>query len=246
MNAIDAEIVLRAHADAISLPAVLQLAELEGLTGTVAVGEVGRVEMIDGVPVAASCPPWTGVDALCDLFLADATEIVAHRSGIPAAPPLGHPSGLVLEGARRMDDWARLAGTIVAPEDHSSEVSERLHRVRDAADGELAVFELAVLLDEPRGWTAHAVAALLDLGALRVVGTKPVVDDEPTPAAPVAPAVDDSLTVFELLDRGRDALRRGQLDVAHATFAAAVAKDPDHRIATQNLRRVARLMEQAE
>jgi hypothetical protein len=75
VNALPTDEVLRARAAVVGLPSLLQLAELEGLTGRIEVGGSGHVELHDGVAVHARCGMWEGVDALCELMLADAVEV---------------------------------------------------------------------------------------------------------------------------------------------------------------------------
>ncbi|MCB9664128.1 MAG: DUF4388 domain-containing protein [Alphaproteobacteria bacterium] len=244
--------VLSAVAPRVTLATVLQVADLEAVSGWIDVGGEGGVALVDGMVVDAWCGPWRAEDALFELFLAGGeVRIVLREAAVPDARPLGATSSLVLEGTRRADEWTRIGGMVLSLSARATmaAVPGRCEAVVDLLDGESPLFEVVAVAGLPRHVAAHGLAPLVSSGTL--VGSGAVV---PVPVAAVPRAPDtgdehheddvDAPDFFDCLDRGRQALRGGDLAGSLRWFDRAVTLRPEDRVAAQNQRRVARLLQE--
>lgn len=163
----------------VPLASVVQTAELNGgrsvLRFTTDVGE-GTLWLTDGRIVDAECEELFGEQAVYRLFMADVGAFSVHfgdhqRGGRMSA----RASMLLLEAARRRDEWARWAGDDVRPSavydvdrDRLASLGRALEpdeaRLLDRLDGEAALLDL---FPEPASAPELArVAALAQRGVL--------------------------------------------------------------------------------
>lgn len=243
---------------AVSLGTLLQVADLEAITGVLRVGDAGTVSLTAGVPTDATCDAHTGLDAFYELFIEAPTVDVLSLVGAEARPDnLGRrplPS-LILEGARRADEWARVHTQVLSPtaalagltlDGGAASLRTRL------AEG-ASVAEACESAGLPRHVVANLVSQWLDQRLVDPVGTRAAplrtrnnvaVNRPPERAAQAEPTAQAG-GFYDHLDTGRRALRDGDLTAARAAFEAATHLRPDDRVARQNLRRVESLLLEA-
>ncbi|MCB9683343.1 MAG: DUF4388 domain-containing protein [Alphaproteobacteria bacterium] len=261
-------VVALVDAASVSLGTLLQVADLEAVTGAIEVGTAGRILLDAGMPTHASAADLEGLDAFYELFL-DAPrqgELVLREGDAPEMTWGRRPvASLILEGTRRADEWRRNADRVIARGTVADDADPELLA---AVDGVRAPWQLAAALGMARHAVASRIAGWLDAGVVSDTGTRapmpatgptasnranvPVTAEpvRPLPAAEPAiaePADDDATeaSFYDHLDAGRRALRGGDLEGAHAAFSEAAALRPNDRVARQNLRRIESLMETA-
>ncbi len=232
----------------VSLATLLQVVDMEAVTGWVDVGAHGGVLVSDGLPVDAWLGRWTATDALYELFLVDEAErcVVWEADVAGDRRPLGPTSSLVLEGARRADEWRRIAGMVLsrAPGSTLATVPARCEPIVERLDGKTPLFQVVDATGVPRHIASHGLAPLVAAGVLVASG-----EVVPLPVATRSVGVTGSAPAegpdfFDCLERGRSELRSGDLASAHRWFTHAVELRPEDRVAAQNQRRVARLLEE--
>jgi len=135
---------------------------------------------------------------------------------------------LLLEGARRIDEWSRIQGRVahlgvvarLAPSTSNEAGSLALTpfewRVLSAADGERDVQAIAVSLGEPEFDVARALFGLASAGVI-------LLRDPALESAHAAPRGDPEA----LLRQGEEQLRAGNAEAAHAAAQAVLDGFPD-------------------
>ncbi|MCB9681759.1 MAG: DUF4388 domain-containing protein [Alphaproteobacteria bacterium] len=254
------ETVMSTRGGRVTLAGLMQLVDMEGVTGWVDVGGHGGVATSDGLVVDAWYQGWHGTDALFELFLAcGAMPCVVRETEVSDRSPLGPTSSLVLEACRRADEWGRIAGmrlAVVAKPD-APEPAERARAVMRHLDGTRPLFEAVERAGVPRHAAAHLLVPLIQAGVLVPQG--PLATVPPLPSAPkvvvpeprpqggqavvdAAPPVAAGSDFYDWLEQGRMAMRAGDLEGAHACFTEALGMRPGDGVAAQNLRRVERIL----
>lgn len=243
-----ADVLLSGNLGSISLASILQLADSDGLTGLVQAGG-GELSLFDGMVVEASFHGLEGVDAIIECMVRSAGPFVLLDTPHAPATALMQTHSLIVESFRVVDDLHRF-GPMVLPEG----VTEAL-----PSDGERSVVELVQAHGLHLCTVLPALASLQDAGGLRPLrSTGPVELEDlqiqgeatassvaPAPAAPPAPRIDPTLGFDDLLFEARRLARQRRFDEAIEAMNAAMALQPDSRIAHQNLKRIQALQSQA-
>lgn len=213
----------------ISLSSVLQLAEAESVTGRLTLRETRSIDLLRGVPVAAQLDHITGITAVLDLFTEPGERFSLVLNGAITGRPLGDTLGLILEGCRIADDWARLANLITRPVNVSEiAVQSPAARVLAKLNGRTTIGEATRQAGVARSDVVDDLTALVEARQLLELTTPP------PPERDRAPLPSDYFTALEV---GRTALRAGAYDQAEAAFTHALSLRPGDRVAAQNLRR---------
>ncbi len=232
-----AEILLAGNLDAVSLVSVLQLAESDGLTGTLHAGG-GTFTLYDGALVGASYHGLEGFDAAVEALIRAGGPFRIVAEPVAPATPIAALNSLIVESFRLIDDLHRF-GPMVLPEglldglptDGRSTVADLLH-----AGGlhVTAVIPALGKLQEAGDLRPLTVEAPIDLDRLRHRDTS-----SSTPAAaPAAPTPVEGSSFDDLLFEARKLTRQRRFDEAIARLQAALDLRPDSRIAAQNLKRI--------
>lgn len=239
----------------VSLGTLLQVADLEAVTGVLRVGSVGEVHLRAGLPTDARLAAIVGLDAFYELFIeaASVTELrLVRAESQPEAWGRRPLASLILEGTRRADEWARVSRHVIRLRE-AAPIAEGQAAFLRALKRSVSVAEAARAAGMPRHHAACVVSGWLDQGHADVVSTleaKPEargvvqmrVNDAPNVGRESPLPSNDTTDFFDQLDLGRRALRAGDLAAALVAFGAATAVRPDDRVARQNLRRVESLM----
>lgn len=105
---------LQGDTGGVGLFSVLQLAELEAMSGRFEVA-AGTITLHRGQVVAAEAGSLTGIDAVYELLLAPPSRFVLRKEEVAGGEPLAPTAILMLEGCRLLDEWQRLAPMVLAP-----------------------------------------------------------------------------------------------------------------------------------
>ncbi len=225
--------VLSGDGDAIGMGALLQIAEMEVLTGRLVYEAGGEVGMHAGNVVRAAFAGQGGVSALLELFLHAAGRFVVEAAPEPKAPALGSCAGLVLEGCRLLDDWRRVEPLVLATVEPYG-LLPAIARLR--LDGRKPVWQAVQMAGVTRSSVVDPLLLAIEQGHLQEA------------APPVPPRVlpqhlhaDGSSAYDACIEVGRRLVREARYVEARQYFEMALSMRPDDRIATQNLRRVAKM-----
>lgn len=263
----------------LGLPEVFQLLELSRKTGVLCVtsrtrDDVGRVYFDGGRVVQASLlskpsPPVERLDLTDREFerrvrrLVEAVvfELMAWREGsfsfeegtlgdVAPATRVSIPTeSLIMEGARRIDEWSRIADKIphmgVVPvlaevdESHESQLDLLPHEweVLSLIDGERDLGAIAQQHAGGEFQIAKIVYGLLTTGVVAIRSQKRAGDRDPLNGSPggplpISPATSENPEIMAALDLGFAAARRGDLDAARRSFARFLELAPGHVQAT--------------
>jgi|GEM_PF-3247335 len=234
--------LLTCPAGGLRLSTVLQVAELESTTGVLALGQVGEVHLRDGVPTAARYGAHEGVDALLEFFLDPPGEMRLVATEVAPGPVLGNPVGLVMEGCRLADEWARLAPLVLAvvrPDELSPEQEPELAPFAGLMRRAYTPVGAAGTGGDPAG-AAHRSdhATVCERCAAGGGGADASACPGRTARVGRAAGPDTWLSL------GRRLARAERYDEAVVAFINAVRLDPDSRVAKQNLARASALASQ--
>lgn len=229
--------VLHGELAHVRLGSLLQLAEAEGFTGGLVLEGAGTIAIAQGQPVAARCGRLAGVAAVRELFFAEAGRFWLELGPVAEAPPLGPVIALVMDGARVVDEWERLAPLHLrwdaegegSADEGCARLVARARAVLARLDGRDTTRAAVTLARANRGEVTDPLRLLLEEGHLEHV-------DAP------ADAVEQELSSepFDaLLVVGRARLRSDDIAGAEEAFRAALRLRPDDRVAAQNLRHAA-------
>lgn len=215
----------------ISLSSLLQLAQYEALSGWLAIPSHGYIALHGGHVVGSRCGRLAGLEALRELLFHRGGRFVVLRGEPLQEHPLDNITFAVMDAYRLRDEWGRLREMILRPVGGPrwrptggllDVLASRLDGRRTLADAIAGIEPVTLALD--------AVLDALDIGLLEEV-TRP-------PGAATLQLVPEAEneSYFELLDRGRDLMRRGSYDAAESALRRALALRPDDRVVLQNLR----------
>ena len=225
------EVVLAGSIRHLPAPALLQIMDSESLTGELTIDPAGaRLDVSGGSVVAAACDGLTGTPAVIATFLIDhgTFELVeVDVAGQPLAPTMS----LVMEGLRVLDEWTRLQPMVLTVGEGSWAASERLRPALLLLDGERPLAEAIVLARVHPITVVDEILKALEAG--RLVAAAP---PKPERAAIAHKLLD--VDVMDLVLDARKALKQRRFEEAESMLRRALAVDPEHRIARQNLRRV--------
>ena len=214
----------------ISLAAILQLALYEAVSGWLAVPTDGLITLMRGHVIDARCGNLVGVEALRELLFLAGGRFVLTRGEPPPGLPIDNVTFASVDAYRLRDEWARLRDTVLRPIAGTTwqPAGRGLDHLGDALDGRRTLAEVVQRCGGGVTLILDAVIDALALGLLERV--KP-----DAAAAPAEPVIDPGLGFFDLVDRGRDRLRAGDLDAAEHLLRRALELRPDDRVVLQNL-----------
>lgn len=226
--------LLRGDLRDVSLVSLLQLAQVEAISGWLRIEGRGEISLLKGHVGTVACGRLTGVEALRELAFHDRGRFVLAR-GEPAGDRTCDNVPFALMDAYRLrDEWKRLADTVLRRVDDKpwKPTGGPFDPIVLELDGRRS---LAELVDPHPGITTLVIDAALDALRLGLVERVHGVPRRPPPLAVV-----DSEDYDDLVDRGRELTRRGEFDAAEALLRRALARRPDDRAVQQNLRVLAR------
>lgn len=233
--------LLRGELRDLSLVSLLQLAQVEAISGWLRVEGRGEITLLKGHVGSVVCGRLSGVEALRELAFHDRGRFVLAR-GEPAGDPCGDNVTFALMDAYRLrDEWKRLADIVLRRVDDRpwKPTGGPFDPIVLELDGQRT---LAEILDLNLGIATLVIDAALDALRLGVVERIAVRERRPPPPLTVVEADDESVDedVDDLVERGRDLLRRNDFDAAEQLLRRALARRPDDRVIQQNLRALAR------
>lgn len=227
----------------ISLASLLFLVQYEGINGWLTVAKRGVVTMNKGHISAARCGSLRGHDGL--------RELLFHRGGrfsIVRGEPLGtegpavaNPTFAMMDAYRLRDEWTRLAPQVLRVP------SARPWRNNGGPlDLTVAQFDGRRNVAEALRSQDGALSPLID--AVLEAVTAGRLERGNGSAAPSAPPAAEPSAVgdfYDLVERGRDHVRRGDYKAAHDLLTRALALRPDDRVVQQNLRALVQRLRQS-
>lgn len=234
-----ADVALSGDLEHIHLSSLIQLAELDGFTGVLALPEEPRaIEFSKGQMCGAHWGAVAGVRAFRCLFLQERGLFELVVDPTVCGTPIGNSAMLIMEAFQAVDEWNHVRDLVCRiGDDGRDDVPAELSAIVPLLDGAHTVGEaVAATRAEPCS-VGRAVRTLIDAGRISVVGTRPSRHDAPAPTPAVDPAPADRRDFYELLDEGRALLRDGAYERAEDSFRRALDLRPNDRIALQNLRR---------
>ena len=248
------KVALEADLHLVHLPSLLQLVESELHTGRIEFAPGGSIDIVSGQVVGARTHDGLEHEfALHELFFVDTGRVSVVLDESVRGTPLGPTFGIIMDGAKLIDEWTQLAderwllaeSTPVPPE---REPEVTLLRPLLVAMSRGATLGRAYAQVSQRARTparAQLVPALLRLienglvSATAPIEHEPLHRDESTHTRPrhIAPHRDDeTLDVDELLMRARLLLKSLDLDRAEDLLQQALDARPNDRVIAQNLR----------
>ncbi|MDC0720331.1 DUF4388 domain-containing protein [Nannocystis bainbridge] len=232
--------LLRGDLRDVSLVSLLQLAQVEAISGWLRIEGRGEITLLKGHVGLVACGRLSGVEALRELAFHDRGRFVLAR-GEPAGDRCGDNVTFALMDAYRLrDEWKRLADAVLR------RVGERPWKPTGGPFDPIVLEldgrrTLAELVDPNPGIATLVIDAALDALRLGAIERVPEAQRRPPPLTVIDGSdAGDPEDPDDLLDRGRDLARRGDYDGAEALLRRALARRPDDRIAQQNLRALAR------
>lgn len=216
---------LRGNGDLAELSTLLQLVEMEVLTGRVRYDRGGEIGVYGGSIVRAGLGRLSGVGALLEMFLVTSGPFGVDVGAEPKAPPLGSTAALVLDGCRLLDDWRRIESLFLSA-GRAGPLPPPLQALQ--FDGRLPTGSVLAAAGAARHPLVDPILQAIESGVLVEVAR----------AAPAVPAA-NAATYEACMEEGRRCVRGGRLAEARARFSEAITLRPDDRVAIQNLRRVA-------
>lgn len=218
----------------IGLTSLLYLAHFETVTGWLVVGARGLVTLHRGQPGHTRAGELRGAAAL--------RELLFHRGGrfslIRGEPEPGdaelldNTTAVMMDAYRLRDEWTRLAPLVVKPARPWSPPAPLAATVA-RLDGRRTLADAAREAEAPLTPQIDPLLQALAHGLLERAG--------PAPALTAIAGSDD---FYDLQDRGRELMRRGEHDAARAALQRALALRPDDRVVQQNLRALAQRLRQ--
>lgn len=240
--------VMSGDLEYVRLGALLHLAETEMLSGRISFEDHGHVEIDRGHPVAAACgDDLGGIDAMRELFFCDRGSFELRLADDIQGDSLGPVIALVMDGCRLVDEWERLATMHLVwdptwedgADDALRPLIRRVEGVLGALDGSRSLAQVIAARGRHRSRVTDPLRILLEAGHLEEVeppeGATDAAASTVTPVPGTVPADGD---YDELVARGRELLRGGDLDAAEERFLSALELRPNDRVVAQNLRHV--------
>lgn len=240
--------ILRGDLRFVRFTSLLQLADAEGIDGTLELGAGALLTLSRGGVCAARCGRINGLDALLTLFFLSSGTFRLVADPVEPAPPLAPLMRVLLEGARLLDEWGRIGPMVLAPATPTEPSGRPISRVLAALDGRRAVQEIVVQLRVSPVECVDELADELERGAVRAVaperaqgpwpGLMALGAPDPEPPPPVVADPGGPVSFEAAITEGRRLLRAGRLDEAERRIHEALSLRPDDPIARQNLRRI--------
>ncbi len=231
----------------ISLSSLLFLVQQEVMDGWLTVGRRGVVTMRRGQIIAARCGALRGHDALRELIFHRGGRFSIIRGEIrdddEDGPQVANPTLAMMDAYRLLDEWARLLPQVlrINPGKPWRPTGGPLDLVVGELDGRRSLAEVCRMQLYPLTLLIDPLLAAVAEGLL-VRGGSGAAIAAPI-AAPAPPPV--SVDFYDLVERGRECVRRGEFSEAHTWLAQALALRPDDRVVQQNVRALTQRLRQA-
>jgi len=229
----------------ISLASLLFLVQYEAINGWLTVGARGLVTMTKGHISSARCGALRGHDALRELLFHRGGRFSIVRGELTGVegPPVTNPTLAMMDAYRLRDEWTRLAPQIlrVPAARPWRATGNPLDFIITHLDGRRSVAEALRAQDVAQSPLIDPLIEALATGQLERSHSHS--NHASSSAAPTpTPAAAD---FYDLLERGRDRVRAGDYEGAHALLTLALALRPDDRVVQQNLRALVQRLRQA-
>jgi len=210
----------------ISLTSLLQLAQYEAISGWLCVARRGEIVLDKGHVLDATCGSLTGLEALRELLFHRGGRFSLLRGEPQGSRAIENVTFAVMDAYRLRDEWTRIAGVVLRPAggDAWRPTGGLLDTFVVHFDGQRTVAEAVAVAAGCTTLILDAVLDAINLGLLVRV------------TAPAARADEPVLGFYELIDRARALMRRGNYETAEQHLQRALALRPDDRVAQQNLR----------
>lgn len=228
----------------ISLASLLFLVQQEVIDGWLTVGRRGVVTMRRGQIIAARCGALRGQDAL--------RELIFHRGGRFSivrgevrdedqdGPHVANPTLAMMDAYRLLDEWARLLPQVLRVP-----AAKPWRATGGVLDSFVAEFDGRRSLADIARVQGYPLTLLID-PLLEAIAAGLLVRSSgggvPAPVSLSTPASED---FYELLERGRECVRRGEFNEAYTLLTQALALRPDDRVVQQNLRALTQRLRQS-
>ncbi len=225
----------------ISLASLLFLVQYEAINGWLTITKRGVVTMTKGQLSSARCGSLRGHDALRELLFhrGGHFSIVRGEPSGTEGPAVTNPTFAMMDAYRMRDEWNRLAPQILrAP------AARPWHATGGPIDATVGQFDGHRSVAEALRSQDGALCPLIDplLAAIASGQLERISGDAAAAAVPPSAASND---FYELVERGRDRVRRGEYKPAHDLLTQALALRPDDRVVQQNLRALVQRLRQS-
>ena len=222
--------LLRGTLGAVQAASLLQLIELDRLTGQLTLGS-GSVAARQGQLVAARAGALEGVDALMALLEQREGPFVFVEEAVEQQAPLCSLVELSHGWSQLSDEWTRAAPTVLRRSEQPWESDPLSMAVAERLDGERTLAEAVLGVAHPYQ-VLDSLLAAQEAGALVVAGPP---DPERAAAALEPPSPED---FYPLLDEARERRKAGDLAGAERLLRRALLLRPGDRTLQQNIRRL--------
>ncbi|MCA9694354.1 MAG: DUF4388 domain-containing protein [Myxococcales bacterium] len=228
--------ILQGNLRSFTLASLLDLSAANAVDACLTIAQEGEIWFRDGQVVSARSGVQTGLPALYALFFFRAAGFTMTAGAPSERAPLGTAAAITQEAERLVGEWERLSRLVlqVTPAFNGSSETLPVDDLLLLLDGSATVIELVTELEYSPSVIIHDLLQAIDSGLVEVVDEA---RRQRTPKA-TRPRPQD---FFELLDRGRELMRSGDLVRAEIALRRAVRAQPDNKLARQNLRRVVQL-----
>ena len=227
----------------ISLASLLFLVQYEAINGWLTVARRGVITLNKGHIAAVRCGSLRGHDGLRELLFHRGGHFTIVRGELVASegPAVNNPTFAMMDAYRLRDEWNRLAPQVlrVPAARPWQATSSPLAATVAQFDGRRSVAEA---LRSQDGALSPLIDPLLEALAAGLLERSSSSGGAPPPPASPAPAAHGDF--YELVERGRDCVRRGDYKVAHDLLTQALALRPDDRVVQQNLRALVQRLRQ--
>lgn len=225
----------------VSLASLLFLVQYEAISGWLTIARRGVVTLNKGHISSVRCGSLRGHDGLRELLFHRGGHFTIVRGELEATegPAVHNPTFAVMDAYRLRDEWNRLAPQVlgVPAARPWRATGGPLAATVAQFDGRRSVAEALRSQDGAISPLIDPLLEALASGQLeRVSGGGAV-----APASP-GPAPDSDF--YELVERGREHVRRGDYKAAHGLLTQALALRPDDRVVQQNLRALVQRLRQ--
>jgi len=247
--------ILRGDRSAVSLSSLLQLAEGEGITGWLVLSSEGRVGFRLGDLVAARYGDLSGRAALYEIFISSGGTFSLQLDDEVEGASLGNLVGLIMQGVRLADEWARLAPMRLGIQEGAElpKSDTPVGRVVRRLNGRRTVRQAVSIEGVPISSVVDPLFALIEGFAVTEVslsnsagepteGRESGEEEQPESSGGEKMAQNlQGLRFHELLNQGRTYLKNRDFEAAEACFKRALALRPGHGVVQQNLKRLDQL-----
>jgi hypothetical protein len=178
-------VILSGALDDISLPTLLQLVQMEALSGWIDVRGRGSIALIKGHVVEARAGKLSGVEGLRELLFGEGGAFVVSRGDPIASDSIECVPFAVMDACRLQDEWARLGGKILRLRGGATwkPTGAPADLVLSTLDGVRSLAELIQASGAPATLVLDAIIDAMEVGLLEQIGAKvlPIRQREPDP-----------------------------------------------------------------